>query len=88
MAVEIQDDEYKKLVKNANDNQAIMSIFRWFVLIALFIFVMAAYGCHALEMKKQIDRAHISVEVREIESAGLTTDEYLDWLAIKNGETK
>ena len=88
MAVEIQDDEYKKLVKNANDNQAIMSIFRWFVLIALFIFVMAAYGGHALEMKKQIDRAHISVEVREIESAGLTTDEYLDWLAIKNGETK
>jgi len=80
MMVELPEEKYKKLVKDADDNKAIVSIIRWFILVAFFAFAMGVYGCHAIDMQKQRERAHISVEVREIEKAGLDYDQYIEWL--------
>lgn len=83
--VELPEEKYKKLVKDADDNRAIVSVLRWSVLIIFFIFAMATYGCHAIDLQKQRDNAYVSVEVRNIESDGLNFEQYIEWLDAKNG---
>lgn len=82
--VELSDDEYKQLVKDADDNREIQrilrAILRWLALILLFVVFMLSYGCHAIDMQKQRDNAYIQVEVRDIQSQGMSHEEYIEWL--------
>lgn len=82
--VELPDDKYKQLVKDADDNRSIRSITRWMVLFLLFIVFMLSYGCHAIDMQKQRDNAYVQVEVRDIQSQGMTHEEYIEWLEASN----
>ena len=78
--VELPDDKYKQLVKDADDNRAIKTITRWMVLILLFVIFMISYGCHAIDMQKQRDNAYVQVEVRDIQRQGMSHEEYIEWL--------
>lgn len=78
--VELPDDKYQQLVKDADDNRAIRTIARWMVFILLFVIFMLSYGCHAIDMQKQRDNARVQVEVRDIQSQGMSHEEYIEWL--------
>lgn len=85
MSVELSDDQYKKLKRDADDNRSVKSLFRMIILTFILALFMFAYGCHALDMKKQVDQAYTNVQVREIESNGMDDKEYMDWLEARKG---
>lgn len=88
--IELGSEQYKKLVKNADDNVAAVRIARviaaWAVFIVIFATFMVSYGCHAMDMRKRVDEAEVSRQVREIESEGLEYDQYIEWLEARKGE--
>ena len=85
MSVELPDGQYEKLRKDADDNRSVRSLVRLVIFSLILALFMVAYGCHALDMKKQIDQAYTNVQVREIESDGMDDEEYMDWLEARKG---
>lgn len=93
--VEVEETVYEKLLKDANDNRAVLRIARIIAvsivcLAFLFIFV-SKYVDISLETYRAEVRnsvaimdAKTTVQIREIESEGMTTEQYLKWLAVKN----
>lgn len=88
--MEISEDVYEKLKKDADDNNAVQSIVRWIVRWIVFLILVAMfmgfYGCHAIDMQKQRDQAQVNAEVRAIESQGMDQEDYIEWLKARNGE--
>lgn len=88
--MEISEDVYEKLKKDADDNNAVQSIVKWIVRWIIFLILVAmfmgSYGCHAIDMQKQRDQAQVNAEVRVIESQGMDQKDYIEWLKARNGE--
>lgn len=96
--IQIDDADFAKLKKDADDNNQVKNIVRiivrGFVAIALFLFVYYAWGRDFLQLDIQRRTAEISreldvleaeneVKIREIESAGMEMEDYLKWLEVK-----
>ena len=89
--IQLEDEVYKKLKKDADDNRQIVSIVRWVAFAVLFLCIFFYWGKPMLELDIQrrqmelqcqmaIVKAENNVEVREIESKGLELDDYIKWL--------
>ena len=92
--IEISEAEFKKLKKDADDNNQLKSIIRF---VGLIITVVILYCTLILPFindyihkqeeysKRQIaiDDARTSVEIREIEQGSMSMDEYLKWLSVR-----
>lgn len=89
--IQLEDDVYAKLKKDADDNRQVISIVRWIAFIIVFLFIFFCWGKQMLELdiqRRQIElqcqmaiiKAENNVEVREIESKGMEFDDYIKWL--------
>lgn len=95
--IEINEEDYKKLIKDANDNRSIIKgliiIIIGIVLIIstvnfsgkLASIIFQQYEAN-VQMQIALDEAENDVRIRKIESEGLTTEEYLKWLEVRNKE--
>ena len=90
---ELTDTDYAKLVKDANDNRSIMFIVKCiigFVLLMVLYFTVGQrivntwFESYNEKVKCEIAvmRARNDVLIREIQSDGMTTEEYLKWYEI------
>lgn len=95
--IEVDEEVYAKLEKDANDNKSLVKMMRYALIFISFIIILAIYGIKIInisltnyrtnaECQAAIMLAENNVRVREIESSGMTTEEYLKWLEIKYGE--
>lgn len=93
--IEIEDDAYEKLKKDANDNKAVLRLARTVCIFLFAIVLLFVYGTKFIDISIEkyrasvnqeiaIEEAHSNVQIREIESTGLTTEEYLKWLEIRS----
>lgn len=92
--VEIEDEVYTQLQKDANDNKSVLRLAKIVFMFIFSIVVLIAYGTKLIDISLEsykasverqiaIEEAHTNVAIREIESAGMTTEEYLKWLEIQ-----
>ena len=92
--VEVEDNIYEKLKKDANDNRAILRIARTICIFLFIVILLFIYGTRLIDISiekyraavKQeiaVEEAHNNVRIREIESSGMATEEYLKWLEIR-----
>lgn len=90
---ELTDSDYAKLVKDANDNRSIIFIVKCiigFVLLMVLYFTVGQrivntwFESYNEQVKCEIAvmRARNDVLIREIQSEGMTTEEYLKWYEI------
>lgn len=91
--VQLDDENYAKLKKDADDNRSIKTIAKWVVGLVIFLVLYFTAGTRfiniqiarsqaAMERESEILQAQVAVRVREIESQGMTMDEYLKWYSI------
>ena len=92
--VEVEDNIYEKLKKDANDNRAILRIARTICIFLFIVILLFIYGTRLIDISLEkyraavkqeiaIEEANNNVRIREIESSGMTTEEYLKWLEIR-----
>lgn len=92
--VEIDENTYKKIQKDASDNRSILRLVRLGLLFVFLIIILFIYGTKFIdislmkyrtfvECQSQIIQAENNVRIREIESTGMTTEEYLKWLEVR-----
>lgn len=81
--VEIPDNEYTRLKKDADDNRTMKTIARLFFLFIPLVIFLSSFGCHALRLYQDRTKAQNDVVVRQIEQGDLTMDEYIQWLKAK-----
>jgi len=90
---EISETEYMKLVKDADDNRSIMFIVRCIMILVVALVLYFTIGQRVVntwfesyneQVKCEIAvmRARNDVLIREIQSDGMTTEEYLKWYEI------
>jgi len=91
--VQLDEDFYNKIKKDADDNRQIVSIFRWVVGVIIFLILYVTVGQRLLTIQVQkaqaaadreiaVLQAQNAVRIREIESEGLTMEEYLKWYRV------
>lgn len=91
--IQIEDADFAKLKKDANDNRQIRLIAQWIIGLIIFLVLYATAGQQLLNIQIQkaqaaadreiaVLQAQNTVRIREIESEGLTTEEYLKWYRI------
>lgn len=93
--IQISDEDYAKLKKDADDNSSIKVIVRW--VVALIVVLLLYFGVATrfidLEIKKQeaaiqcdiaTMQAQNAVYIRQIQSEGMSMDDYLKWYEIYN----
>ncbi len=89
--VQIEDEIYTKLKKDADDNRQIVHIVRAVVAVIIFCILFFSWGIKLIDLDVQrrtselqtqiaITQAETNKRVMAIESEGLTTDEYFRWL--------
>ena len=94
--VELNDEVYAKLTKDANDNKQLVRIARIVAIVVVFLLFFFTWGKGMIDLdiqRRQIDlecqeaitRAENNVQVREIESSGMEIKDYLKWLEIREG---
>lgn len=95
--IEINEADYQKLIKDANDNRSIIKgliiiIIGIVLIVSTFTFsgkvagiIFEQYEAN-VQMQIDLDEAENNVKIRKIESEGLTTEEYLKWLEVRNKE--
>lgn len=90
--IQLEDEQYQKLVKDADDNRQIVKIARSCLAVILFAFIY--FTCLLPLIKISIDQNRATMEQRiaiinaeniqrEIESSGLSTEDYFRWLEIQ-----
>ena len=90
---ELTDTDYAKLVKDADDNQSIIFIVRCIMVLVVVLVLYFTIGqriantwfeSYNEQVKCEIAvmRARNDVLIREIQSEGMTTEEYLKWYEI------
>ena len=95
--IEVEDNIYEKLKKDANDNRAVLRIARTICIFLFIVILLFVYGTRLIDISLEkyrasvkqeiaIEEAHNNVRIREIESSGMTTEEYLKWLEIRNAK--
>lgn len=89
--VHIEEEAYNKMKKDADDNRQIIRIVRYAAFLIVFLFIFFSWGCRLLDLDIQrrqselqcqmaIEQAKNNVEIREIESDGMSFDDYIQWL--------
>ncbi len=95
--IEVEEETYKQLLKDASDNRSLIRMVKYGLIFAFFMIVLLIYGIKIIdislikmrtsaECQAAILKAENNVRVRELESAGMTTNEYLKWLKITSME--
>ena len=90
---ELTDTDYAKLTKDADDNRSIMFIVKCTVALVVALVLYFTIGQRVVntwfesyneQVKCEIAvmRARNDVLIREIQSEGMTTEEYLKWYEI------
>lgn len=91
--IQLDNETYEKLKKDADDNRQIRSIVQWVIGLIIFAILYFTAGQHfiniqiqksqaAAERELAVLQAQTAVRVREIESEGMTVEEYLNWYSI------
>lgn len=89
--VELEDDVYAKLQKDANDNRQVVNVTKWLVILVMFFVIFFSWGRKIINFDVQRRQAELdcqialikaenNVEIREIESSGIDFDDYIKWL--------
>lgn len=92
--IEVSVEEYEKLVKEADDNASIIRITRIVIigiicLVVIFTMLKPAFDVWLEEQKfeNQLTNAKIEAannkQVMDIESEGLSNEEYFKWLEVR-----
>ena len=92
----LDDEVYSKLLKDANDNKQLVKIAWAVVTLIIFLVLFIFWGKPMIDISIQQKRVEVeceiaivqaenAVRVREIESAGMKTEDYLKWLEIREG---
>lgn len=95
--VQIDDNVYAKLKKDADDNKQIVRIFRCVMATIIFCILFFAWGIRLIDLDIQkrnaelqtqiaITQAETNKRVMTIESEGLSADEYFRWLNARKTE--
>ena len=92
--VQMEDEVYEKLKKNADDNLQVKKIIR--LIISVIVLLVLYFGVISKIIDVQIKKydaqiqqevaviqAETNVKVREIESSGMSMDDYIRWLDIQ-----
>lgn len=93
--VEINDADYKQLVKDANDNKQMVKIARWIVGLIVFLVIFFSWGTKLIDLDIQrrttelqnqmaLTQAETNRQIFSIESEGMTKEEYFKWLEVRN----
>lgn len=93
--VEINDADYKQLVKDANDNKTMVKIARWIVGVIVFLVIFISWGTKLIDLDVQrrtielqnqmeIKQAETNRQIFSIESEGMTKEEYFKWLEVRD----
>ena len=93
--VQIEDEIYTKLKKDADDNRQIVRIAKIIAITIMFLIIFFTWGLRlidldiqkrTIEMQNQmmISQAKTNQQVMSIESEGMTKDEYFEWLTVRN----
>lgn len=92
--VQMEDNVYEKLKKDADDNKQLVSITRIIVIGIIFCILFFTWGRDLMAIsvqKKQaelqnqiaIEQAETNKRVMAIESEGMTNEEYFEWLTAR-----
>ena len=95
--VEVEDEVYEQLVKNANDNTSLIRLVKIVAILIIAVLIVFIYGTKLIDISLMYYRTNVQcnaavleaenrVKIREIESSGMTTEEYLKWLEIVSSE--
>lgn len=93
--IQIEDDVYEKLKKDADDNKQIRHIIHVILAALIFTLFMVIWGSQLIDLDIQrrtaelqantaITMAETNRRVMEIESEGMTKTEYFKWLEVRN----
>ena len=93
--VQIEDELYNKLKNDADDNKTIVRIIRVIVCFIIFCILFFNWGGKLIDLDIQrrnaelqnqiaLEQAETNKHVMSIESEGLTTNEYFEWLRVRN----
>ncbi len=89
--VHIEEQDFNKMKKDADDNRQIIRIVRYAAFLIVFLFIFFSWGYRLLDLDIQrrqselqcqmaIEQAKNNVEIKEIESYGMSFDDYIRWL--------
>lgn len=90
--IQLEDEQYQKLVKDADDNKQLVKITRSIIAAIIFLIVYFSYLLPMINIHIDQNRANMEQQIniinaaniqREIESSGLSTEEYFRWLEIQ-----
>lgn len=95
--VEIEDVIYNKLKKDADDNRQIIRVVRMISIVIIFCILFFNWGIKLIDMDIQrrnleiqsqiaIEQAKTNKQIMDIESEGLTKNEYFKWLNARKTE--
>ena len=93
--VQLNEEEYLKLKKDADDNKQIIRIARYIIGFLIFIALCITIGAKAVDLYYQKFNAELQTEIAiaqaeankhimEIESSGMTKEEYFRWLEVRD----
>ncbi len=93
--MELSEKEYRRLKKDADDNRQIVKIVTIVSIVILLLTGYFAYGRKAIDLQLQhqeadlqneiaLSKASTNVSIKEIEQKGMTLDEYLKWLEVRD----
>ena len=90
--IQLEDEQYQKLVKDADDNKQLVKITRSIIAAIIFLIVYFSYLLPMINIHIDQNRANMEQQIniinaaniqREIESSGLSTEDYFRWLEIQ-----
>lgn len=95
--MQIEDEVFAKLKKDADDNRQIVHIVRAIAAVIIFCILFFSWGLRLIDLDIQrrsaelqtqmaLTQAETNKRVMAIESEGLTTDEYFNWLNARKTE--
>ena len=95
--VQIEDEIYAKLKKDADDNRQIVHIIRAVAVVIIFCILFFSWGIKLIDLDIQrrtaelqtqiaLSQAETNKRVMAIEGEGLTIDEYVKWLNARKTE--
>lgn len=91
----VDDAEFQKLRKDADDNRQIVFIVKLVVSLIIFCILFFSWGVRLIdldiqrrtaEMQDQIElqQARVNKEVMRIESIDMSNEDYFKWLEVRN----
>lgn len=97
--IEIDEAVYAQLQKDANDNKSILRLVRVGCIFIFLLIILIMYASRIIDISLENYRASVecrvaiiqaenNVRVREIESAGMTNEEYIKWLEVRATKDK